>query len=57
MGLRYELKANSFHAEIYDMARTQNRPQWLEPVENVDRRNLLWERILSGVRASKVLAP
>lgn len=57
MGLRYELKANSFHAEIYDMARTQNRHQWLEPVENVDRRNLLWERILSGVRASKVLAP
>jgi putative spermidine/putrescine transport system substrate-binding protein len=30
---------------------------WLEPVENVDRRNLLWARILSGDRANKVLAP
>lgn len=30
---------------------------WLEPVENVDRRNLLWNRILSGDRASKVLTP
>ncbi|TAH11453.1 MAG: extracellular solute-binding protein [Curvibacter sp.] len=30
---------------------------WLEPVENVERRNLLWGRILSGDRASKVLAP
>ncbi len=30
---------------------------WLEPVENLDRRNLLWERIVSGDRASKVLGP
>lgn len=30
---------------------------WLEPPANVDRRNLLWERIYSGYRASKVLAP
>ena len=30
---------------------------WLEPVENVDRRNQLWNRIISGDRASKVLAP
>ena len=37
--------------------RTQDRLQWLEPVENVDRRTLLWERIVSGDRASKVLAP
>ena len=37
--------------------RAQDRLQWLEPAENVDRRNLLWERILSGDRASKVLAP
>ncbi len=37
--------------------RTQDRLQWLEPVENAERRNLLWERILSGDRASKVLAP
>jgi putative spermidine/putrescine transport system substrate-binding protein len=37
--------------------RTQDRLQWLEPAENVERRTLLWERILSGDRASKVLAP
>jgi putative spermidine/putrescine transport system substrate-binding protein len=37
--------------------RTHDRLQWLESVENVDRRTLLWERILSGDRASKVLAP
>lgn len=30
---------------------------WLEPVENVERRNRLWERIVSGDRAAKVLAP
>ncbi|CAA7614348.1 Family 1 extracellular solute-binding protein [Magnetospirillum sp. LM-5] len=28
---------------------------WLEPVENVSRRELLWERIMAGYRASKVL--
>jgi putative spermidine/putrescine transport system substrate-binding protein len=37
--------------------RNQDRLQWLEPVEDVERRNLLWERILSGDRAKKVLAP
>ena len=31
--------------------------RWLEPVENVTRREQLWERIVSGYRASKVLAP
>lgn len=30
---------------------------WLEPVENLERRNQLWARIVSGDRASKVLAP
>ena len=35
----------------------QDHLVWLEPVENVDRRSALWERILSGDRASKVLAP
>lgn len=30
---------------------------WLEPVESEDRRNQLWSRIVSGDRASKVLAP
>ncbi len=30
---------------------------WLQPVENVERRNTLWLRIISGDRASKVLAP
>lgn len=37
--------------------RSQDRMVWLEPVENVDRRSALWERILAGDRASKVLAP
>ncbi len=37
--------------------RPQDKLIWLEPVENVDRRGLLWERILSGDRAAKVLAP
>ncbi len=30
---------------------------WLEPVEDDERRNLLWQRIVSGDRAGKVLAP
>lgn len=30
---------------------------WLQPPPQIDRRNALWERILSGDRASKVLAP
>ena len=30
---------------------------WLEPVEDVERRNSLWRRIASGDRASKVLTP
>lgn len=30
---------------------------WLEPVEDVGRRESLWGRILSGDRATKVLAP
>lgn len=37
--------------------RAQDRMLWLEPVENVDRRARLWERIVAGDRASKVLAP
>ncbi|ATE60202.1 extracellular solute-binding protein [Thauera sinica] len=34
-----------------------SRLAWLEPVEDAERRNHLWERILSGDRASRVLAP
>ena len=30
---------------------------WLETVENVERRNSLWKRIISGDRASRVLEP
>ena len=37
--------------------RPQDKLIWLEPVEDVDRRQLLWERILSGDRVAKVLAP
>lgn len=36
--------------------RSGDRLIWLEPVENVDRRTLLWSRIVSGDRANKVLA-
>ena len=37
---------------------TQNDAiRWLEVVENVSRREQLWERIVSGDRASKVLGP
>ncbi|MDE2418250.1 MAG: extracellular solute-binding protein [Burkholderiales bacterium] len=34
-----------------------DRLVWLEPVESVERRTKLWERIVSGDRESKVLAP
>ena len=37
--------------------RADDNLKWLEPVENIDRRNQLWERILAGDRARKVLAP
>lgn len=37
--------------------RPQDKLKWLEPVEDVERRALLWDRILAGDRASKVLAP
>jgi putative spermidine/putrescine transport system substrate-binding protein len=37
--------------------RPQDRLKWLEPVENTERRARLWERILAGDRARKVLAP
>ncbi len=36
--------------------RTQDKLKWLEPVEDTERRTLLWDRILAGDRASKVLA-
>jgi putative spermidine/putrescine transport system substrate-binding protein len=39
------------------LTRAGDRLLWLQPVENAERRNLLWERILSGDRAAKVLAP
>ena len=47
--------ANTISASPYH--RASDRLIWLEPVENVERRSLLWERIVSGDRASKVLAP
>ena len=34
-----------------------DRLVWLEPVEHVERRILLWERIVSGDSAARVLAP
>lgn len=37
--------------------RLHDRLKWLEPVEDVERRSTLWERILAGDRASKVLTP
>ncbi|WP_370528260.1 extracellular solute-binding protein [Rhodoferax sp. BLA1] len=35
----------------------QDRLVWLEPVENSERRQQLWERIYSGDRAARVLGP
>lgn len=37
--------------------RPQDKLKWLEPVENAQHRARLWDRILAGDRASKVLAP
>jgi putative spermidine/putrescine transport system substrate-binding protein len=37
--------------------RAGDRLIWLEPVEDAERRQQLWERIYSGDRASRVLAP
>ena len=37
--------------------RAEDHLKWLEPVEDVERRNRLWERVLAGDRARKVLAP
>ena len=37
--------------------RAEDHLKWLEPVEDIGRRNQLWERILAGDRARKVLAP
>ncbi|MDD2925055.1 extracellular solute-binding protein [Rhodoferax sp.] len=37
--------------------RAKDRILWLEPVEDSLRRHQLWERIYSGDRASRVLAP
>jgi putative spermidine/putrescine transport system substrate-binding protein len=37
--------------------RAGDRLLWLQPVEDVDRRSRLWERILSGYRFEKVMAP
>lgn len=37
--------------------RAQDRLHWLEPVEDVGRREKLWARIISGDRAGRVLAP
>lgn len=44
---------------ITDAATDQagDRLRWLEPVEDVTRRELLWDRIRSGSRAAHVLAP
>lgn len=37
--------------------RAHDNLQWLEPVEDADHRNILWDRIVAGDRASKVLSP
>ncbi len=38
-------------------AESSDRLRWLQPVESEEHRNQLWGRIVSGDRASKVLAP
>ena len=40
-----------------DASRGDNRLLWLEPVEDAELRDRLWQRIRSGDRAAKVLAP
>lgn len=40
-----------------EASRAENRLLWLEPAENAERRDRLWQRIRSGDRAAKVLAP
>lgn len=37
--------------------RPGDRLHWLEPVEDVARREQVWERVVSGDRAARVLAP
>ncbi|GAB1232901.1 extracellular solute-binding protein [Ferrigenium sp. UT5] len=37
--------------------RANNTPLWLQPPEDTERRERLWERIRSGDRLSRVLAP
>ncbi|MFT3848755.1 MAG: extracellular solute-binding protein [Propionivibrio sp.] len=37
--------------------RESDRLIWLQPAENVERRNELWSRIVSGDRLGKVMAP
>lgn len=49
-GLANTTSASPFH-------RGDDRLVWLEPVEDVERRDQLWTRIVSGDRAGKVLAP
>ena len=59
-GAAHVLSARHGLANTRDPAPHQadtDRLVWLEPVENVERRNQLWERILSGDRAARVLAP
>jgi putative spermidine/putrescine transport system substrate-binding protein len=40
-----------------DGSRSGNRLLWLQPVEDAELRDRLWERIRSGDRASRVLTP
>ncbi|MBU0620388.1 MAG: extracellular solute-binding protein [Gammaproteobacteria bacterium] len=40
-----------------DASHGDNRLLWLEPVEDAELRDRLWQRIRSGDRAAKVLAP
>jgi putative spermidine/putrescine transport system substrate-binding protein len=43
-------------AERQDV-QSSDRLIWLEPVEDDERRNRLWHRIVSGDRLAKVMAP
>ena len=53
-------------SQRHGLNNTRNQPShqadadrlvWLEPVEHIERRNQLWERIVSGDSAARVLAP
>lgn len=42
---------------VLSQGKDDSRLWWLEPVENLERRNRYWQRIVAGDRATRVLVP